>query len=178
MFEKRPDWARAGRPFDGKRYGLNCTWEGDGEAFSYDEDRVILEFKNRPTVRSQVYGIIRLPEFVVGNSNNSEEWRIQRSRRLPPQIFEIKTGDQCIGQIIQRGLFCTRYEINLANGIKWNLSLPLFTNGFFGSSSDGGRLLFWFNNHRLWQAVVDPDHVSIPLIASLAFLHRERLRQG
>lgn len=178
MFEKRPDWARARKAFDGKRYGLACSWEGDGEAFSYDEDRLTLKFKNEPTVRSQVYGLIGLPQFVVYNQNNSEELRFQRSQRFPRQTFDIKAGEQCIGQIIKRSPFSTRYEINLTNGIKWDLSLPLFTVGFFGSSSNGGRLLFWLKSHRLWQLVIDPEHDSISIIGSLAFIHRERLRYG
>jgi hypothetical protein len=178
MFGKRPDWVRAKTPFDGKRYGLACGWEGDGEAFSYDEDRVILKFANEPTVHSQVYGFIRLPQFVVYNQSNAQKLQFQRSRRFFPQKFEIRSGEQSIGQITQHYVVGTGYEISFTNQIKWNLSLPLFTNVFFGSSSEGGRLLFWYNHHRLWEVVVDPAHNSISLIASLAFLHRERLRHG
>jgi hypothetical protein len=175
---KRPEWAQARTAFDGKRYALACTWEGDGEIFSYDENRVIFKCRNKPSVKSQVYGFIKLPEFIVNREDNSEELRFQRTRRFLRTIFDIRTTEGSAGQIVQRNPICTGYEITLANGTKWNLSLPLFTIGFFGSSSNGGRLLFWLKSHRLWQAVVDTEHDSALLIASLAFIHRERLRHG
>jgi hypothetical protein len=151
MFEKRPDWVRSKIPFDGKRYGLACTWEGEGEVFSYDENRVILKFFNEGYVTSQVYGIVRLPDFVVNNQNNMEGMRFRRNQRLFRQRFEIRSGTHSIGEIIQQNPICTRYEINFANGIKWNLSLPLFT------------IIFWFFIE--WRTVVVLASIS-PALAS------------
>jgi hypothetical protein len=141
MFEKRPDWARAKTAFDGKRYGIKSNWEGDGEVFSYDENRIVLKCRNEPSVSSQLYGFIHLPEFIVCNQNNSEEFRFRRCQRFLQPKFEIWTAGGCAGQIIQRNPICTNYELSLTDGTKWKLSLPLFTIGFFGSSSNGGRFV-------------------------------------
>jgi hypothetical protein len=178
MFPTRPTWARTRTAFEGNRYSIACDWRGDGEVFSYDENRVLLRFRNEPTPKTLMYGWIRLPEFVVFSENGSEALRFRRTRRLPRQLFPILTAGNQVGQLVQTSPFYTSYELDLANGTKWKLRLPLFTIGFFGTSSDGGRLLFWLKSHRLWHLVVEPKYDSTVLLASLAFIHREYLRHG
>lgn len=176
MFTKRPTWASSRTTFEGRRYGISCSWNGAGEVFSYDENRVALKFRNDPVPTRMMYGLIRLPEFVVLNQDDLEVWRFRRTRRFLRQVFDICAGGNRVGEVIRLNAICRSYELYFANGKKWDLSLPLFTIGFFGTSSDGGRLLFWLKSHRLWQLVVDPKHDSTLLIASLAFIHREYLR--
>jgi len=174
MFTKRPAWAKAKTAFEGKRYGISCSWHGDGEVFSYDENRIALKFRNEPAPSCMMYGFFRLPEFVV-YQDNSEALRFQRTRRFFRQVFEIRAAGNHVGEVRRNPIYRS-YELNLANGTKWNMFLPLFTIGFFGCSSDGGKLLFWLKSHRIWQLVVDPEHDSTLLIASIAFIHREYLR--
>lgn len=176
MITKRPAWARGTKAFEGKRYGISCGWHGDGEVFSFDENRVVLKFCNEPTPRRMMYGLMCLPEFVVFNQDNLEQLRIRRTRRFFRQVFEIRDSANIVGEVIRRNPVCRSYELNLANGTKWNFSLPLFTTGFFGDSSSGGRLLFWVKSHKDWQIVVDTEHDSTLLIAAIAFIHREYLR--
>ncbi len=173
---KRPDWAKTKVPFEGKRYGISCSWHGEGEVFSFDENRVALKFRNEPTPKFMMYGLIQLPEFVVFNRDNLEQFRFRRTRRCYRQVFDIRSGENHVGVVIQQNPVRRSYELDLGNGKKWNLLLPLFTIGFYGFSSDGGRLLFWLKSHRLWQMVLDPEHDSNLLIASLSFIHREYLR--
>ena len=176
MFAKRPVWARAGTAFEGKRYGTASSWYGDGEVFSYDENRVVCKFRNEPTPSHMMYGLIQLPAFVVFKQDSSEELRFRRTRRFPRQVFEIWVTGNHVGEVVQLNSINRCYELNLASGINWSLSLPLFTAGFFGFSSDGGRLLFWLKSHRVWQVVVDRQHDSTLLTACIAFVHREYLR--
>jgi hypothetical protein len=178
MFARRPIWARASKAFEGRRYGIACNWYGDGEVFSYDEKCVVLTFRNEPAANHVTYGWIRLPEVVVFKQDKSEAFRFRRTRRLPRQVFEIRAAGNQVGGVVQRNTVYTSYELDLANDVTWSLSLPLFTIGFFGSSSHGGRLLFWLKSHWHWQLVVDTEHDSTLLLASLAFIHREYLRHG
>lgn len=176
MFAKRPAWARGTTTFEGKRYGTAASWYGEGEVFSYDENRVVFKFRNESTPTHMMYGWTWLPTFFVSGADNAETFSFQRTRRFPRQVFEIRIGDNQVGEVIQTHLTYTGYEINLSNSKKWKLRLPLFTVGFFGVSLDGGRLLFWLKSHRHWQMVVDPEHDSNLLTASIAFIHREYLR--
>lgn len=176
MFASRPIWAKNGKAFEGKRYGITSTWYGEGEVFSYDENRTVLKFRNERTPDSELYGLIWLPKFLVLNNEGVEMLQFQRVRRLIRSEFEIRDTGNRVGTVVQRNLFCTGYELRLLNGEVWDFRLPLFATGFFGSSAAGGKLLFWLKSHRQWQLVICSGHDSEQLLASLAFLHRERLR--
>lgn len=178
MFARRPDWAGSGEAFEGKRYGVACGYHGEGEVFSFDEQRVMLKFANDPTPRRVSYGWIWLPAFVVSGVDGAELLRVKRSQRIPRQKFEMKVGDVKVGEIVQRNPVYTSYDLNLQGGSSWRLALPLFTIGFFGTSSNGGRLLFWRQSHWQWLVVLDPEHDSPFLMPALAFIHREYLRHG
>ena len=89
MFAKRPEWAKAKRAFAGKRYCIDCTYYGEGEVFSFDEQRIALRFHNEPSVRHYSYGWVWLPEFVVADSDGRELVRISRKKRFPRPLFEL-----------------------------------------------------------------------------------------
>ncbi len=72
MFARRPPWARGPRSttFPGNRYSTALTtYQGDGDILSFEEGReegrVVFRFRNQPQPKILMYGLVRLPEFVV-----------------------------------------------------------------------------------------------------------------
>ncbi len=183
MFARRyPPWARAGTRFPGNRYSTVCTYHGDGAIYSFEEDRKegrgVFRFRNEPQPKTTMYGLVRLPEFVVYDLDGKEVVRIRRTRRFPRSIFEMRDGKELRATIVRRHLLFSNYDIHLAGGPDWRFKLPLFTIDFFGESSIGGRLLARLDTHNQWFTVVDTNHDSPYLIHALAFIHRERMRVG
>lgn len=184
MFARRPPWARGPRAttFPGNRYSTGCTYYGDGAIYSFEEGRKegrgVFRFRNEPQPKTLMYGLVRLPEFVVYDPDGKEVVRIRRTRRFPRAIFEMREGKELRATIVRRHPLFSSYDIRLAGGPHWRFKLPLFTIDFFGESSIGGRLLAWLDTHYQWFMVVDTNHDSPYLIHALAFIHRERIRVG
>ncbi len=191
MFARRyPPWVRAGTPFPENRYSTVCAWfGGHGDILSFEEEgkecRVVFSFRNAAQPKSlmawlprPLYGLVRLPEFVVCDPDGKEVVRIRRTRRFPRAIFEMRDGKELRATIVRRHLLFSSYDIRLAGSPDWRFKLPLFTIDFFGESSIGGRLRALLDTHNQWFMVVDTNHDSPYLIHALAFIHRERLRVG
>jgi hypothetical protein len=184
MFARRyPLWARTGTPLPGNRYSTGFTTHyGDGDLLSFEEGReegrVIFRFRNEPQPKTLMYGLVRLPEFVVYDPDGTEVVRIRRTRRFPRATFEMRDGKELRATIVRRLPLYSSYDIRLAGGPNWRFKLPLFTIDFFGESSIGGRLLTRQDSHNQWFMVVDTNHDSPYLIHALAFIHRERMRVG
>lgn len=193
MFARRPPWVRAGTPISGNRYSTVCPWfGGDGGILSFEEEgkegRVVFRFRNAPQPKSlmawlprlprPLYGLVRLPEFVVYDPDGKEVVRIRRTCRFPRAIFEMRDGKELRATIVRRHLLFSNYDIHLAGGPDWRFKLPLFTINYFGESSIGGRLLALRDTHNQWFILVDTNHDSPYLIHALAFIHSERLRVG
>jgi hypothetical protein len=49
----------------GNQYATWCTYYGDGNIYSFEEGRVVFGFRNEPQPKTLMYGLVRLPEFVV-----------------------------------------------------------------------------------------------------------------
>ncbi len=167
----------------GNRYSTGFTsYYGDGDILSFEEDReegrVVFRFRNEPQPKILMYGLVRLPEFVVCDPDGKEVVRIRRTRRFPRSIFEMRDGKELRATIVRRHPLFSSYDIRLAGGPDWRFKLPLFTIDFFGESSIGGRLLARQDSHNQWFMVVDTNHDSPYLIHALAFIHRERIRVG
>ncbi len=179
MFARRyPPWARAGTPLRGNRYATCCTYYGDGDIYSFEEGRVEFRFRNQPQPKRLMYGLVRLPEFVVYDPDGKEIVRIRRTRRFPRATFEMRDGKELRATIVRRHPLFSSYDIRLAGGPDWRFKLPLFAIDYFGESSIGGRLLARLDTHYQWFMVVDTSHDSPNLIHALAFIHRERIRVG
>ena len=183
------DSTQPGTPPPGNRYSTGCTLDGDGAIVSFEEGRTegreVFRFCNEPQPKSlmdwlprPLYGLARLPEFVVYDPDGKEFVRIRRTRRFPRAIFEMRDGKELRATIVRRHPFFSSYDIRLAGGQDWRFKLPLFRINFFGESSLGGRLLAWLDTHYQWFMVVDTNHDSPYLIHALAFIHRERVRVG
>jgi hypothetical protein len=111
MFARRyPLWARDGTPFRGNRYSTVCAFFGrDGGILGFEEGRkegrVVFRFRNEPqpkTLPGLLYGLVRLPEFVIYDPDGKEVVRIRRTRRLPRAIFEMKDGKELRATIVRR----------------------------------------------------------------------------
>ena len=184
MFARRyPPWARVGTPLPGNRYSTVCAYfSGDGDLLSFEEEgkegRVVFRFRSEPQPKILMYGLVRLPEFVVYDPDGKEVVRIRRTCRFPRPIFEMRDGKELRATIVRRHPLFSSYDIRLAGGPGWRFKLPLFTIDFFGESPIGGRLLVRQDSHNQWFTVVDPNHDSPYLIHALAFIHRERMRVG
>jgi len=192
MFAHRyPSWARARPPLRGNRYSTAFTswFDGDGVILSYEEGheegREVFRSRNAPQPNSlmqwlprPLYGLARLPEFIVCDPDGKEVVRIRRTRRFPRATFEVRDGKTLRATIVRRHPLFSSYDICLTGGPDWRFKLPMFTVDFFGESSRGGRLLAWLHTHRQWYMVVATNHNSPYLIHALAFIHRERLRVG
>ncbi len=185
MFARRPPWARGPRAttFPGNRYSTALTtYHGDGDILSFEEGReegrVVFRFRSEPQPKILMYGLVRLPEFVVYDPDGKEVVRIRRTRRFPRSIFEMRHGKELRATIVRRHPLFSSYDIRLAGGPDWRFKLPLYTIDFFGESSIGGRLLARADTHNQWFMVVDTNHDSPYLIHALLFIHRERMRVG
>ncbi len=192
---EREDWrasrlsSDAGTPFPGNRYSTACTYHGDGDILSFEEGRkegrVVFRFRNEPQTKTLIYllprplyGLVRIPEFVVYDPDGKEVFRIRRTRRFPCATFEMRDGKELRATIVRRHPLFSSYDIRLAGGPDWRFKLPLFTINFFGESSIGGRLRALLDTHNQWFMIVDTNHDSPYLIHALAFIHRERMRVG
>ena len=167
----------------GNRYSTGFTTHyGDGDLLSFEEGReegrIVFRFRNEPQPKTLMYGLVRLPEFVVYDPDGKEVVRIRRTRRFPRATFEMRDGKELRATIVRRHPLYSSYDIRLAGGPNWRFKLPLFTIDFFGESSIGGRLLTRQDSHNQWFMVVDTNHDSPYLIHALAFIHRERMRVG
>ena len=190
MFARRyPSWTR--QPLPGNRYSTAFTswFDGDGVILGYEEGREegreVFRSRNEPQPKSlmewlprPLYGLARLPEFVVCDPDGKEVVRIRRTRRFPRATFEMRDGKELRATIVRRHPLFSSYDIRLAGGPDWRFKLPLFTIDFFGESSIGGKLLARADTHNQWFMVVDTNHDSSYLIHALLFIHRERMRVG
>ncbi|MCK5361851.1 MAG: hypothetical protein KAR22_02725 [Gammaproteobacteria bacterium] len=163
-----------------------CAFFGrDGGILSFEEGRkegrVVFRFRNEPqpkTLPGLLYGLVRLPEFVVYDPDGKEVVRIRRTHRFPRSIFEMRDGKELRATIVRRHPLFSSYDIRLAGGPDWRFKLPLFTIDFFGESSIGGRVEALQHRHNHTPRLVDTNHDSPYLIHALAFIHRERIRVG
>ena len=183
MFARRyPPWARASTPLPGNRYATWCTYYGDGDIYSFEEGReegrVVFRFRSEPQPKILMYGLVRLPEFVVYDPDGKEVVRIRRTRRFPRAIFEMRDGKELRATIVRRHPLFLSYDIRLEGDPDWRFKLPLFRINFFGESSIGGRLLALLHTHNQWYLRINPNHDSPYLIYALVFIHRERIRVG
>ena len=115
MFARRPLWLRDDTPFPGNRYstGFTTWFGGDGDILGFEEGQeegnVVFSFRNEPQPKTlmewfprPLYGLVRLPEFVVYDPDGKEVVRIRRTRRFPRPTFEMRDGRELRATIVQR----------------------------------------------------------------------------
>jgi hypothetical protein len=179
MFARIPDWARKDEELKGNHDGTACSDFGEGEIWSLSEERPILKFGNDSPTKWLMYGWTWLSDFLVSKTDGLELLRFVRVRRWPRQKFDMFSNGEKFGEISQLNPLYTRYKAELRNGTIWEFVLPLFLSAwYFGTSSDGGRIVVRCFTHYNWGTLIDTQHDSPFLLAILGFLHREHLRHG
>lgn len=159
-------------------YGTSSSYFGDGEIYSFEEERVVWRFGNEPNVARYSYGIWRLPDFIIRGLDGGELLRIRRSRRFPWARFHLLVNGNPIGQIRSCGVLFTRYRLSVGDSPDWKFHLPHFTVNFRGICESGDTLRIKRIDHWNWYVGIQHGAASLPLLATIAFLHRERLRHG
>lgn len=159
-------------------YGTSSSYFGDGEIYSFEEERVVWRFGNEPNVARCSYGIWRLPDFVIRGLDGGELLRIRRCRRFPWARFDLLVNGNPIGQIRSCGVLFTRYRLSVGDSPDWKFHLPHFTVNFRGICESGDTLRIERVGHWNWYVGIQHGAASLPLLATIAFLHRERLRHG
>jgi hypothetical protein len=161
-------------------YYCSCSsWEGNGQILD-KENNPLWQYNSVGGNRfhSSVYGFFRLPVFVVQDLEGHEVLSFRRTKRFPLSVFEVKEGNRLIGTIRQRSLLFTKYRLEFEGGLRCTFRMPLFTIWFKGTVETGGQFLVQLWQHRVWLVRIDSNINSFPLVAAIAFMHRERLRHG
>jgi hypothetical protein len=100
--------------------------------------------------------------------------RIRRQQRIPPRFEMIQSGG-VVGTIALRSPLRTRYTLAFSEGPTWFFRMPLFTVLFQGESNSSSRL--WVQvapSEKQWNVLIEPGADDLRLLASLAFIQRER----
>lgn len=170
---------------EGSQYCFRCSYEGNGEIYNPAGEILWRCRTQHPSgepprmfVTVPMYGLFRLPDFVVYDTADKELLRVKRNRRLPMAQFVIVENGSPVCTIRQRSILLNRYRLDFAGGPKWTFHMPLFTVSFKGVSDAGARIRVRLWSHNVWYALIDTSADSPRLVAALAFIHRERLRCG
>jgi hypothetical protein len=76
-----------------------------------------------------------------------------------------------------RSVFRNRHTLQLAEDTRWDVRTPFFSTHFEGRAADGSRVLGRVGQHvSEWLWLVNPDRDSQPLLAAVAFMHRQWYR--
>jgi hypothetical protein len=116
--------------------------------------------------------LLRKPAFVLRDGEAREVLRIRRCKRIPP-CFEIAQNGAVVGTIRRLGI--VSYRIDLVGGPRWLFRMPIFTHCFYARSTLDTRVWIQvFSSEMNWIALVQSQADDLRLVASLAFIHRER----
>jgi hypothetical protein len=114
------------------------------------------------------------PRFVLKNPEGGERVLIRRVRRFPAR-FQIDLDGQAVGSIDRVGFLRNKYRLVLPGGSTWIVQMPLFSVDH-GAWSESGALAWIAEgpSKRQWSVLIQEGADSLPLLAGLAFIHRER----
>lgn len=158
-------------------YWFRCGYDGCGEVH-YSNGEVLWRFETRhfSSQPRLVYGLFRVPDFVVYDRENRELFRFRVIQKWPLARFEMLEQGSRVCGIRLRSFLRNQYELTFATGTNWRFGMGLFSVGFGGYSDQAKFVRVRVRSHNLWQVLVDPAADNPQLVAALAFLHRERLR--
>jgi len=166
---------RTVQPIEAGKYCFRCRYEGNGEIYNSNGE-VIWRFKTLHKRPHYPYGFFRLPDFVVYDKTDKEVFRIKLECKLALSQFVMLENGLAICTINQRSILRNKFTLNFANGQKWIFRMPLFTARFGGLSETGEKIRVGVRTHNIWYVSIDASADNPQLVATLAFIHRERLR--
>ena len=157
------------------KYCIHCAYEGKGEIYN-SIGQVVWRFKTLHRRPHYPYGIFRLPDFVVLDPAEKEVFRIKLERRWSLGQFALNENGRRIGTLRQRSFLRNKFTLHFASGQQWVFRLPLFSVRFGGVSGTGENIRMRVQGHKVWWVIMDPAMDTPPLVAAVAFIHREHLR--
>lgn len=157
------------------KYCFQCNYEGDGEIYNSIGEPV-WRFRTLHKRPHYPYGLFKLPDFVVHDNASKELFRIKLKRKWPLPHFEMIENGSLVCTLKQRSLLRNKFTLCFANGQKWTFKEPLFSVSFSGWSEAGEKIQARLWTHNVWYVLIDAKVDNPQLVASLAFIHRERLR--
>jgi hypothetical protein len=157
-------------------YRFCSTWDGDGEIYN-QENKVVWRFKMTGLKQSVEVGMARPPVFVLCDADGNELAAISRERRLPLTRFVVaQNGSRC-GTIWQRSIWFTKYEFEFTNRSKWMLYMPMFSVSGNVVAETGAVIWVQARTRREWYVRFDLGADSLPMIAALTFVVRNKLQR-
>jgi hypothetical protein len=175
-FQVTPTEPKPLPPAEAGKYILHCNYDGSGEIYVSSGEirwRVKADFSGRP---HHPYRRFQLPDFVVYDWTDREIYRFKVVRKLVLAHFVMVENGLPVCTIRQRSLFLNKYTLDFANGQQWIFRLPLFSVMFGGLSATGAKIRVRLLTHNVWHVWMDEMADNPPLVAALAFIHRECLR--
>src|SRR5581483_9244248 len=131
------------------------------------------QFKTEPPRHAwSPVNLLGKPAFVLLDRATREVLRIRQHKRIPP-CFEIVQSAEIVGEIRRLGV--VSYRVQLVGGLTWTFRMPPFTHYFCATSNANTRV--WvrvWRSEMTWVLLVPPEADDVRLVASLAFIHRER----
>jgi hypothetical protein len=171
--KEKPPWTPAERG----KYCFRCSYEGSGEVYDSNGEVLWRVETQHPGMPSYPYGFFRLPDFVVYDRAGTELFRVKRVRKWLMARFVMVSNGMSICSITQRSPLLNRYRIDFADGQVWGFRMPLFTVYSKGSSTTGANIRVRLWSHNVWYVLIESEVENPPLVAALAFIHREHLRR-
>jgi len=163
------------QPIEAGKYCFRCSYEGNGEIYD-SNGGVLWRFKTLHKRPHYPYGLFRLPDFVVHDNSDKEQFRIILERKWALGQFMMLEDGLPVCTINQRSFLRNKFTLNFTGGQKWVFRMPLFTVIFGGLSETGEKIRVRVRTHNLWYVLIDTNADSAQLAVALAFIHRERLR--
>ena len=160
-------------------YAILCSDDGDGEVYNRSEE-VKWRFSTDKGYKCYLLSYFAFPTlFRFFDSMQRQLLTIRCEHRYPYAVFTILEDEHRIGTIYQKSLLLNTYDIVLErNSTRWRFHMPLYTVYFSGSSDTSEAFYVRMRYHEQWYVKISPANDSIPLMASIAFIHRERMQFG
>lgn len=148
---------------------------GYGEIYN-SSGSLVLRYSPPKSILNMFNGITRCPPFILSNPDGKEVLRIHRDGFYPLRRYSIAEGDSHVGSIRNCSLFHTKYHVHFSNNIDWSFEIPMFTVRFIGTSSAGSTIKVHLASELVWDVLFEIGQDSLPVVASLAFVHSNRCR--
>lgn len=155
-------------------YAIVCSYDGSGEVYNCT-DEVKWRFSTDRGRKCYLLSYFAFPTpFRFFDTMQRQLLTIKCEHHYPYAVFTILEDEHRIGTIYQKSLLLNTYDIVLErDSTRWRFHMPFFTVYFRGSSDTSEAFHVRMRYHGLWYVRISPSNDNVPLMASLAFIHRE-----
>jgi hypothetical protein len=161
---------------DYKEYAILCSDDGNGEVYSRDETVKWWFSTDKGRWWPFFLSSFAFPtHFRFCDATKRELLSIRCDRRYPFSAFTMFEGSRAVGTISQKSPLLNVYQFVFDSGqATWRFCMPLFTVHFRGTSNAGEVFNVRMRQHDEWYVRMSPSNDNVQLMASIAFVHRER----